>query len=123
MAPKKPPKAGKSRAELQQTFDPINQRITRSLAIRIKASPGHAVFNTAELLENILSFLPFKNLFGVMRVSKQFKSAIDNSPTLQRMIFLRLSSAATTMASSGGAPHLRIISDPRIRDTLQIHSC
>lgn len=112
VAPKKPPKAGKSRAELQQTFDPSNQRITQSLEVRIKAALGHAVFNTTELLENILSLLPAKNLFGVIRVSKQFKSVIANCPALQETMFLRAGRGARAMASSGDGSHQRIIPYP-----------
>lgn len=109
MAPKESPKAGRSGAQPQQTFDPNKQRITRSLAIRIKAAPSHAAFVITELLENILSFLPAKNIFGVMRVSKQFKVTIDNSLALQEMMFLRPGPGARAMASSDGGPYQSII--------------
>lgn len=49
-----------------------------------------AVFNTNELLELILVFLPPKSLFGVQRVSKQFQAIIATSVPIQEKMFLRL---------------------------------
>jgi len=49
------------------------------------------VFGTNELLENIISFLPLKQLFDVKRVSKQWKSLVDNSPGIQEKLFIRRS--------------------------------
>jgi hypothetical protein len=48
------------------------------------------VLETCELLENILSFLPAKNIFGVRRVSKLWKGNIAASTHLQERMFLRL---------------------------------
>jgi hypothetical protein len=47
------------------------------------------VFATEELFEGILSFLPFKTLFYIRRVSKRWASVIDGSVTLQQKMFLR----------------------------------
>jgi hypothetical protein len=47
------------------------------------------VLETEELLEGILSFLPFKNLFYVRRVSKRWAGLIDRSANLQQKMFLR----------------------------------
>lgn len=47
------------------------------------------VFTTEELLEGILSFLPFKTLFYIRRVSKSWAGSIDGSATLQQKMFLR----------------------------------
>jgi hypothetical protein len=55
-------------------------------------SISHRVFETEELLENILSFLPANNIFTVQRVSKHWKAAIASSPSIQRKLFLRSTS-------------------------------
>ena len=52
-------------------------------------APRKATFETTELLENILSFLPPKTLFGVQRVSRKFKDVIEKSIRLQQKMFLR----------------------------------
>jgi hypothetical protein len=49
------------------------------------------VFETCELLEHILSFLPAKNIYGVRRVSKFWNNNIATSVHLQEKMFLRLS--------------------------------
>ena len=52
-------------------------------------SSRRAVFDTNELLENILSYLPFKELFVVQSVSKQWRGVITSSPGLQEKMLLR----------------------------------
>jgi hypothetical protein len=52
-----------------------------------------AVLNTTELLENILSYLPFQDLFVLQRVSRQLGAAITAAPGLQQKMFLRPQSA------------------------------
>jgi hypothetical protein len=47
------------------------------------------VFQTEELFEGILFFLPFKKLFYIRRVSKRWADGIDESVTLQQKMFLR----------------------------------
>jgi hypothetical protein len=52
-------------------------------------SSRRAVFDTNELLENILSYLPFKELFVLQSVSRQWRGVIASSPGLQETMFLR----------------------------------
>lgn len=47
------------------------------------------VFNTTELLEHILSFLPMPQLLGKSRVTRDWNTVIENSPALQKKLFLR----------------------------------
>ena len=56
-------------------------------------SARRAVFDTNELLENILSYLPSPELFVLSRVSKQWSGVIASSPGLQETMFLRPKSA------------------------------
>lgn len=56
-------------------------------------SSRRAVFDTNELLENILSYLPLQELFNLQRVSQQWRGVIAASPGLQEKMFLRLQSA------------------------------
>lgn len=63
-----------------------NRPITRAMTTD---ATRQAVFSTHELVENIVSRLPQKDLFRYRRVSKHFKSAIEDSPTLQQTMFLR----------------------------------
>lgn len=55
----------------------------------LKGAACKAVFETYEMLDNTLSFLPQKDLVLYKRVSKQFKSVIDGSATIQDVMFLR----------------------------------
>ena len=52
-------------------------------------TPAEQVVNTTELLEHILSSLPMPHVLGKSRVSHDWKALIDNSPTLQKKLFLR----------------------------------
>ena len=54
------------------------------------AAAMQAVFQTSELVENILVHLPAKNIFGVQRVSKSFRNAVRNSLPIKEKLFLRL---------------------------------
>ena len=47
------------------------------------------VFATEELFEGILSFLPFKKLFCIRKVSKRWAAGINGSASLQQKMFLR----------------------------------
>ena len=49
-----------------------------------------AVFNTNELLEQIILCLPMRTIFGIQRVSRNFKDVIATSPKIQEKMFLRL---------------------------------
>lgn len=46
-----------------------------------------AVFNTTELLERVLTFLPSKDILLTQRVSSDWKAVIEGSVTLQRLLF------------------------------------
>jgi len=52
--------------------------------------PRRAALNLTEILENVLSFLPPRMLFGVQRVSRLWKSTIAASPPIQEKMFLRV---------------------------------
>jgi hypothetical protein len=52
--------------------------------------PKQRVFETYELTEHILSFLPPRDIFVCQRISKAFKDVIDDSHKLQELMFLRL---------------------------------
>jgi hypothetical protein len=54
-----------------------------------------AVFETAELLENILIHLPPREIFKVQRVSRRFRDTSVNSILLRQKMFLRLRSRPT----------------------------
>lgn len=60
-----------------------------SHSINSTLGPAQQVLNTTELLENILSFLPMPQILGKSRVARNWKAVIDNSPALQRQLFLR----------------------------------
>jgi len=49
-----------------------------------------AVLDTNELLEQIILYLPMKNIFGIQRACRQFKDVIATSPKIQEKMFLRL---------------------------------
>jgi len=53
-------------------------------------APRQAALQTTEILENILSYLPNRNFFGVQRVCRQWKDVIAGSPTIQDKLFLKL---------------------------------
>jgi hypothetical protein len=56
-------------------------------------SARRAVFDTNELLENILSYLPSSELFMLQSVSKQWRGVMSSSPGLQERMFLRSQSS------------------------------
>ena len=49
-----------------------------------------AVFQTSELVENILVHLPANTIFGTQRVCKSFNNAVKNSLPIKEKLFLRL---------------------------------
>lgn len=53
-------------------------------------APRQAALQTTEILENILSYLPNRNVFGVQRVCRQWKEVTAGSPTIQDKLFLKL---------------------------------
>lgn len=64
------------------------------------ASPVKAVLDTAELLEHVLSFLTLHEIVSKSRVARSWKLAIDNSPSLQKQLFLRPSGAKVVSPDS-----------------------
>ncbi|KAL1296665.1 hypothetical protein AAFC00_000146 [Neodothiora populina] len=53
------------------------------------SSAAQLVLDTPELLENIVSFLPPLELLVAQRVSQIWRGVITNSPTIQRLLFMR----------------------------------
>lgn len=51
--------------------------------------PRRAALDTTEILEKILACLPPQTLFGVQRVSRQWRDLIARSPPIQEKMFLR----------------------------------
>ncbi|KAK4956624.1 hypothetical protein LTR10_006151 [Elasticomyces elasticus] len=64
----------------------ISTRTTRNMT---RHAPGHAVFATAELLENILIYAPVKTVFGVQRVCRQSCDIVKTSMRLRDKLCLR----------------------------------
>jgi hypothetical protein len=73
--------------------------------------PRRAAFNTTEILEKILRYLPNRTIFGVQRVCRQWKDTINGSPTIQDKLFIRL---------RGKTPETWILTNPTSFD--QFHS-
>jgi hypothetical protein len=68
------------------------RRITRCITHRmITDMPRRAALDTTEILENVLSFLTPVSLFGLQRVSRQWRDLIGSSPLLKEKMFLRVS--------------------------------
>ena len=51
--------------------------------------PRKAVFDTAELLENVMLYVPPKNVFGAQRMCRQFRDIVATSVKLRQKLFLR----------------------------------
>jgi hypothetical protein len=58
--------------------------------LKDQRSACRKVFDTTELLEHIISFLPMKKIFTIQRVSKQWRAVIATSPSIEEKMFLRL---------------------------------
>ncbi|KAK5739647.1 hypothetical protein LTR17_005131 [Elasticomyces elasticus] len=71
--------------------------ITRSLRIELTDRPRQAVFATVELLENILLYVPAKQVFALQRTAKQFRDIVTTSVRLQQKLLLQ-----PPVASSAG---------------------
>lgn len=65
---------------------PPRTRVGTKLTAKVSSD---AVFDAAELLEMILLQLPVNDLLLNYRVCKQWKSAIDASPNVQKALFMR----------------------------------
>ena len=55
-----------------------------------QSSACHEVFETTELLEHIICFLPMKKIFTMQGVAKQWRDIIATSPSIEEKMFLRL---------------------------------
>jgi hypothetical protein len=63
-----------------------SRRHTRSMTAD---AARKAVFDTPELLENITSFLPPRDIFAkAQRLSRQWKTAVDSSPAIKTRLWL-----------------------------------
>ncbi|KAI7541851.1 hypothetical protein KC331_g8320 [Hortaea werneckii] len=86
MAPKKRKAdvdhASRKKAAEENTTRRITHGMTTDAARR-------AVFDTAELLENIVMQLPPRKIFVIQRVCKQFRDIVASSIKLQQRLFLR----------------------------------
>jgi hypothetical protein len=71
-----------------------------------------AVFQTNELLENILIHLPARTIFGVQRVSKSFRSAIEDSVRVQKKIFRRKRQDPQTKVMVYDVQHIAALLNP-----------
>ncbi|KAI7595153.1 hypothetical protein KC343_g15577 [Hortaea werneckii] len=70
----------------QATETPSTRRITRGMTTD---AARRAVFDTAELLENIIMQLPPRKIFVIQRVCKQFRDIVASSVKLQQRLFFR----------------------------------
>lgn len=53
-----------------------------------KSAPINKIIDVAELCEQVLSHLPLHDLLHAMQVCRTFKATIENSPRLQKNLFL-----------------------------------
>ncbi|KAI7281629.1 hypothetical protein KC345_g4052 [Hortaea werneckii] len=87
MAPKKrKAEADHGSRKKQATETPSTRRITRGMTTD---AARRAVFETAELLENIVMQLPPRKIFVIQRVCKQFRDIVATSVKIQQRLFLR----------------------------------
>jgi hypothetical protein len=84
-------------ANLQQSGYALHTNTTQEFPSHLIMSSNAAtsviaaaeqVLNTTELLEHILFFLPMPQVLGKSRVSRDWKAVIDESPDLQKKLFL-----------------------------------
>lgn len=57
--------------------------------LKSTAAARNAVFDTAELLENIVLLLPPRQVLVIKSVCRQFRTIVATSPALQEMLFLK----------------------------------
>lgn len=82
-------KAKKSTTRAPNATDlmsPIPIRVNRSVKTRTATMARNAVFDTTELLENILVHLPLRDLLLAQRVNHNFKNVIESSPAAQSLL-------------------------------------
>lgn len=78
----------KTRASRSARSAPITPpiRITQLMGLD---APRRAVFNTAELLEIILLFLPARSVYSACRVSQQWNALVETSIAIQRKLLIK----------------------------------
>lgn len=65
----------------------------------------HAVFNTTELCERILTHLPVRAIIGALRVCKQWKDCVENSPGIKQKLFINAQLPAHSWDTYGHGKH------------------
>jgi len=76
----------KRRAIRETALATFPRRQTRSMTTD---AARKAVFNTSELLENIISFLPMRDILTkVQRLSRQWKIVVESSPTIRNKLWM-----------------------------------
>lgn len=83
-------RAGESPGPMQKARKSKTVMTTHSAPRRVTNSTREAVFNTAELLEQIFLHLPAKTIYGSQRVCRQFRDIVQMSVELQQKLFLRI---------------------------------
>ncbi|KAI7226378.1 hypothetical protein KC330_g8832 [Hortaea werneckii] len=86
MAPKKRKAEVDHGPRKKAAEESTTRRITRGMTTD---AARRAVFETAELLENIVIQLPPRKIFVIQRVCKQFRDIVATSVKLQQRLFLR----------------------------------
>ncbi|KAK4621549.1 hypothetical protein CLAFUW4_07220 [Fulvia fulva] len=82
--------APKKKTKLDETSDEMTmQRLSTKMDALCLADAHQEVFDTYELLEQILLQLPIKDLFVLQRVSAKWRKVIAESHPLQRRMYLR----------------------------------
>jgi len=88
---------------------------------RHKESPGReaateaarqAVFQTHELVENILVHLPAMTIFTVQRVSRSFSNAVNNSLPIKEKLFLTRQAKPARKVTLWGFQHTAAVVNP-----------
>jgi UDP:flavonoid glycosyltransferase YjiC (YdhE family) len=77
----------KANASLEVDLAP-RRRVTHRMVTEM---PRSAALDTAEILENVLSFLTPISLFSLHSVSRQWRDLVRSSPFLKEKMFLRVS--------------------------------
>lgn len=72
----------------QEVEDPSAIPAAKNMVVGTDCAAAQAVFQTAELVENIFRYLPPQNIFGVLRVSKAFANTLKFA-AVQEKAFLR----------------------------------
>lgn len=78
----------KTRASRSTRSAPITTS-TRTTRLMGPDAPCRAVFNTAELLEIIILFLPARSIWSACRVSQQWKSLCNTSLAIQMKLRIK----------------------------------